>query len=146
MAAVGLTWSLSNCMSRTLEQLENHVWLEPKDSTSLIDTCHRLRRIPIDLLSAGDLRLLLGQRIGVRFLIPRAIELLGEDPLLEATYFPGDLLTAVLRAGEKQFRGFPGIREQLVSIASRAKLLLSSSSDETCLHHELLLLLVEYES
>ncbi|MBM4075722.1 MAG: hypothetical protein FJ267_08785, partial [Planctomycetes bacterium] len=79
-------------MTRTLEQLENDVWPEPEVHTSLIDSCHRLRRVPIDTLDPSDIRLLLGQRIGVRHLVPRAMEFLDAEPLLDASHFPGDLL------------------------------------------------------
>jgi CDI immunity proteins len=132
-------------MTLTLEQLENDVWPEPSVRTSLIDTCHRLRRVPIHTLTAGDIRLLLGQRIGVRHLVPRAIELLREDPLLDASYDAGDLLIAVLRADDNRFLGFPKIREQLVAIASLAKQRISGSEVDAASHHELSVLLTEYE-
>ena len=53
-------------MSPTLEQLERDVWPSPEVHTPLIDACHRLRKVPIDSLTAADVRMLLGQRIGVR--------------------------------------------------------------------------------
>lgn len=130
--------------SRTLEQLENDVWPEPSVHTNLIDTCHRLRKIPLNALSAGDVRILLGQRIGVRHLVDRAIEFLNEDPMLEASFYPGDLLTAVLRADLNRYRGFPSIRNQLVAIAWRAKQSILERS-EVPIFPELAELLTEYE-
>ena len=41
---------------------------------------------------------MIGQQISLRFLIPRAIDVLRTNPLAEGDYYPGDLLTAVLRA------------------------------------------------
>jgi hypothetical protein len=108
-------------MTATLEQLEGDIWPDPEVRTSLIDSCHRLRKVPIDTLTAGDIRMLLVQRIGAKHLASRAIELLDSDPMLDASFFPGDLLIAVLRADVNRYRGFPQLRRQLVSIASRAK-------------------------
>lgn len=132
-------------MAHTLEQLEGDVWPEPDVHTSLIDTCHRLRRVPIDLLAPGDIRILLGQRIGVRHLVPRAIDFLDADPLIDASYFPGDLLTAVLRADDNRFRGFPAIRNQLLIISSRARKIMSESNEAPRSHQELSALLTEYD-
>lgn len=132
-------------MAPTLEQLENDIWLEPDVRTSLVDACHRLRKIPIDALSAGEIRLLLGQRIGVLHLAPQAIQLLEVDPMLDATFFPGDLLTAVLRADNNRYRGFPELRSRLITIVSRVKRSISEI-DEMCESlRDLLILLPEYE-
>ena len=105
----------------TLEQLDGDEWPEPDVRTSLIDTCHRLRKIDIGELEAGDLRILLGQRIGTRHLIEHAIGFLQNDPLVDATFYPGDLLIAALKADDNGYRGFPLIRNQLVAIAMQAR-------------------------
>ena len=132
-------------MTPTLEQLENDIWPEPDVHTSLIDTCHRLRKIPIDDLGAGDIRMLVGQRIGVRHLVPVAIQLLDADPMLDAALYPGDLLTAVLRADANYYRGFPKLRNQLVSIASRAQQSISELDELPRSLQELVTILREYE-
>ncbi len=88
--------------------------------------------------------MLLGQGIGVRFLVPRAIELLDLDPMLEASIYSGDLLTAVLGADENRYRGFPQIRSKLVDLAIRAKQAMSTSDDEFLSHQQLLALLSDY--
>jgi CDI immunity proteins len=41
---------------------------------------------------------MIGQQISLRFLIPRAIDVLRTNPLAEGNYYPGDLLNAVLGA------------------------------------------------
>ena len=88
--------------------------------------------------------MLLGQRIGVRFLVPRAIELLDLDPMLEASFYPGDLLAAVLGADVNRYRGFPQIRSKLVDLAFRAKHAMTKSDDELSSHQQLLALLSDY--
>ncbi|WP_406643133.1 contact-dependent growth inhibition system immunity protein [Amycolatopsis sp. WGS_07] len=82
----------------SLQQLENSARADPPTgATRLIETVHRLRRKPIALLTAEDVRLLLGQRVGVPFLVPRALAMLEQDPLREGDLYPGDLLASTLR-------------------------------------------------
>jgi hypothetical protein len=44
---------------------------------------------------------MIGQGIGLPFLMPLAVERLEEEPLAAGDYYPGDLLQAVLRADEE---------------------------------------------
>jgi hypothetical protein len=84
---------------RTLEELDGQNWGEPETApTEMVARCLRLRRTPLQALGHGDLRLLIGQQIGLRYLVPRALELLSNNPLMAAEYYPGDLLCALLRA------------------------------------------------
>ena len=53
--------------------------------------------MPLTELSVEDLRLLIAQRIGLRFVVPLALERLAVDPLVGGDFYPGDLLTVVLR-------------------------------------------------
>ncbi|AGL14299.1 contact-dependent growth inhibition system immunity protein [Actinoplanes sp. N902-109] len=83
---------------QTLEQIEGDAWGEaPANATKLIATVHRLRREPVGMLSVEDLRVLVGQRVGVAVVVPLALGILERDPLAEGDFYPGDLLTAVLR-------------------------------------------------
>jgi hypothetical protein len=82
----------------SLEQIEKNAWgPAPKDATGLMRTVHDLRTKPIGELEPGDIRVLLGQQEGVNVLAPRALAMLEHEPLLEASYYPGDLLVTVLR-------------------------------------------------
>ncbi|WP_370950289.1 contact-dependent growth inhibition system immunity protein [Amycolatopsis sp. cg5] len=83
---------------RSLEDVEGERWGgPPADATRLIAEVHRLRQVPIAELTVEDLRLLIGQQIGLAVLVPVAIEVLQRDPLAEGDMFEGDLLRAVLR-------------------------------------------------
>ncbi|MEU0536887.1 contact-dependent growth inhibition system immunity protein [Amycolatopsis tolypomycina] len=95
--------------SRSLEQLEGDSWgAPPADATRLISTAYALRRKPVGDLSAEDLRLLLGQHIGVETLVPLALTMLEDDPLAEGDFYPGDLLVAVLKAPATHWPAHPG--------------------------------------
>ena len=84
-------------MHKTLEQLEKDIWGKPEFGSHLVTTCHALRRKPIGELGVEDLRILLGQDIGTRYLLPLAKAVLRDDPLAEGDLYPGDLVEAVLR-------------------------------------------------
>ncbi|CAM5354921.1 contact-dependent growth inhibition system immunity protein [Streptomyces hirsutus] len=82
---------------RSLEELERDRWPAPSaDDTRLVATAHALRRRPIGELTVEDMRLLIGQDIGLPHLLPLALEVLRENPMAEGHMYEGDLLSAVL--------------------------------------------------
>lgn len=82
--------------TKTLTELEGDDWGEPEFHSSLVIRCHELRKKPLNDFSTEDLRLLIGQKFSLDYLIPIAIEYLKEDLLVEGMYYPGDLLFNVL--------------------------------------------------
>ncbi|MFZ5891909.1 MAG: contact-dependent growth inhibition system immunity protein [Myxococcota bacterium] len=86
---------------KTLDELDPPAWGEPEYSSHLVTTCHRLRKKPIGSFTAEELRIMIGQSIGLEHLIPRALVLLEADPLTAGDYFPGDLLQNVLSVESK---------------------------------------------
>jgi hypothetical protein len=102
---------------RTLEELEGVDWGAPASApTSLVARCLALRRVPLSTLGPGDLRLLLGQQIGLEFLVPKALELVAERPLQEADLYPGDLLSVLLRVDKAFWQNHPTELQWLLSI------------------------------
>ena len=84
--------------ARTLEELDGENWGEPEAApTPMVARCLRLRRTPLHLLSQGDLRLLISQKIGLKYTVPKAVKLVSEDALIQAEYYPGDLLCALFQ-------------------------------------------------
>ena len=83
---------------RTLNDLDPPAWPAPSpdDPTELVRRCNELRPTPLAEFDVEDLRMMVGQQISLRYLIPRAITSLEANPLAEHMY-PGDLLGAVLR-------------------------------------------------
>lgn len=83
---------------QTLECLENDLWppLQGNEYTHLVITCHTLRKKPICQFTVEDCRMMIGQEIGLPYLIPLAIEKLTENVFVEGNYYPGDLLKTVL--------------------------------------------------
>ncbi|MGH3874909.1 MAG: contact-dependent growth inhibition system immunity protein [Pseudonocardiaceae bacterium] len=83
---------------RSLEDLEESFWgPAPAEATQLVRKVYELRRKPVADLTAGEIRILVNQGVGLGILLQRAVGFLREAPLLEADVYPGDLLAAVLR-------------------------------------------------
>lgn len=95
----------NNWKFKSLESLEKDYWDDvPKDESLLVSTCHGLRKQPLNTFSTEDLRLMIGQNIGLKFLIPLAIEFLEKNILAEGDLFRGDLLKSVLTSAESYWR------------------------------------------
>ena len=106
--------------NRTLSELKDRDIAKPKESTYLLDTTYRLRGVPLREFSAEDLRVMIGQNIGLQYLVPLALERLQHHSLAHGDYFPpGDLLAAILRADQKFWRDHPKWRAQLQEITER---------------------------
>jgi hypothetical protein len=83
--------------ARTLDELEGIEWGPPTYGSALVRNVHRLRRVPLKQYRLEDLRLMIGQQVGVRYLVPRALDHLEAHPLASGDFYPGDLLAAVAR-------------------------------------------------
>ncbi len=57
---------------RRLQELEASDWGEPEYGSHLVTTCHRLRRTPVRDFTVGELRIMIGQGIGLPWLVPLA--------------------------------------------------------------------------
>lgn len=101
----------------SLEQIEGQSWGDaPPGSTRLMTTVHSLRRKPIGELTAEDYRVLVAQKVGLEVLVPRTLQLLQRDPLLEGEYYPGDVLSAVLRVPADYWAHHPDQRASLDAV------------------------------
>src|SRR5690349_2817974 len=85
----------------------------PEDATALVRRVHTLRTVPLRSLSTGDLRVLIAQDVARQTLVPIAVGMLRDRPLLEGDFYPGDLLLAVLRVPEAHWSAHP---EQLAAL------------------------------
>ena len=107
----------------TIEQLERDVWPDPApDASSLVRRCTELRRKPVSAFTVEELRIMLGQTLGVSALLPRAVRVLCADPLAEGDFYPGDLLTVVLRLPGTAWTGLEPERQRLASVLAEARL------------------------
>jgi hypothetical protein len=105
--------------TKSLQQLDGEDWGEPTYDTHLVTECHRLRRVPLDQFTVENLRIMIGQQIDLEYLLPLALEHLRADPLAEGAYYPGDLLSAVLRAGREIWQHHPDWQSEVAGMAAR---------------------------
>lgn len=94
-----------------LERLPKEPILE--DDTNLMMKCKELRAKRLIDFSVEDLRIMIGQKIGIKFLVPVALEKLEEDILAQGDFFPGDLLMNVLRLNKEFWEQEPKLYKQL---------------------------------
>ncbi len=95
--------------SKSLQELENDDWGDPHGPTGMVIRCMRLRRVPVRDLTADDCRLLLGQEIGVRFVLPVALDYLFKNPLESGIGDTGALMRRVLELPTAFWQNHPNL-------------------------------------
>jgi hypothetical protein len=78
---------------------------------------HALAESSATALSDADVRLLIGQGIGLKYLVPKALGRLVVEPLPQTDYYPGDLLSALLGIQREYWIQSPKELDCLRSIA-----------------------------
>jgi contact-dependent growth inhibition (CDI) system CdiI-like immunity protein len=86
----------------------------------LLSQLRRLRTLPLKQLRIEDIRLLIGQSLGLEFLVPIALDHLEAHPLAAGDFYPGDLLKNVMEAPEWFWDSHPELRDRLVNSLERA--------------------------
>ena len=88
---------------KSLENLEKKTWpaLSSDEGSYLFKTCNSLRKKQLQDFTTEDLRIMIGQEIGLYFLMPLAIETLTDNLFAEGDYYEGDLLKSVLDVDTK---------------------------------------------
>lgn len=87
-----------NWRQKSLESLEQKTWppLNSDEGSYLIRTCNSLRKKQLQDFTTEDMRIMIGQEIGLYFLMPLAIEKLTDNIFAEGGMHEGDLLKSVL--------------------------------------------------
>lgn len=107
-------------LTKTLEELEECDWGEPDYPSYLVQTCHRLRRRRLQDFTTEDLRIMIGQGIGLEYLVPLAIQDLERNPLAEGDFYPGDLLHNVLSVPVDFWQARPDLKRTMEQVIDRA--------------------------
>jgi hypothetical protein len=103
--------------SRCLNELEGDSWVDlGGETTPLVRRCHSLRTKPIGQFSVEDLRIMIGQQMGLPFVVPIALEVLGRQPLASGDFYTGDLLSNVLRISSDFWRQHPDLHARASEI------------------------------
>ena len=110
-------------LNKSLQELENCDWGEPTNDSQLIVTCHKLRRVPLKLFNVENLRIMIGQNIGLHFLVPLALKHLHAYPLAQGDFYPGDLLVSLLRVETNFWTQHPDYCEEIHQIVQTVLLM-----------------------
>jgi hypothetical protein len=105
---------------QTLEELDGQRWAPPDVETSLAQTVHRLRRVPLGQFEPRDLWVMIGQGVGLPYLIPKALTLLERDAFVEADVSTGDLLIQVFGVDDAFWQKSPALRRRAVAVLDTA--------------------------
>ncbi len=109
----------SPLQTKSLDELEDTDWSAPDYGSFLVQRCHALRSVPIGEMSIEDLRLLIGQNIGLKFLIPIAMEKLEANPYAQGDYYPSDLLYVIVRSCQSEWPEPEKYRQRLKAVCRR---------------------------
>jgi hypothetical protein len=104
---------------KTLNEIEGHDWGEPDFGSHLVTTCHELREKPVSSFTVEDLRIMIGQNIGLDYLIPLALETLEDNILSEGDFYCGDLLDVVLRVDKEFWKSNPTYKNELIGMLEK---------------------------
>jgi len=115
---------------RTLQELDGEDWGEPTYNSYLVSTVHTLCRKPLEEYTIEDLRIMIGQNIGLAYLIPLALEKLRNNLLAEGDYYPGDLLKSVLGTESSFWKIHPDLYEAVEEVLDKAVNLLNDLTED----------------
>ena len=104
-------------LDRTLDELDPPRWAAPAaDATHLVHKVHELRRLALRELRPADLHMLITQRVALPHVLPLAVRVLLQDPLLDAHFYEGDLLLAAVAAPASAWALFPDLAARLRAV------------------------------
>lgn len=101
---------------RTLEELEGRRWPDPPvDTAALVRNVHELRRRPLGTLEPHELARLIGQDVGLPWLLPLAVEIIRNTAPQQAEggWFDDDLLYAVVTRKPDLWAAAPELAREL---------------------------------
>jgi len=96
-------------LSKTLQELEDNDWGEPPFSSHLVTECYRLRRVPLRDFTVEDLRIMIGQKNNLDYLVPLALDHLEANPFAEGNFYEGDLLWYTNRIPAEFWNTYPDL-------------------------------------
>lgn len=108
--------ALGSAVNKSLEELENSFWEHNDFGSYVVKTVQAARKKPLRELSNEEIRVLTGQRVGLKYILPLAVAILKHEPLAEIRFFEGDLLECALRLSPADWNDNPDELRELESI------------------------------
>jgi hypothetical protein len=117
-------------LSKSLEELEGKKIDRPDFDSNLARECVRLWSTPISELSTENLRILIGQNLGLTYLVPVALNILSKNLFAEGDMYKGDLLANVAKISDEFWSRHQDLNNQLVDIKIDIEEIYETISDE----------------
>lgn len=114
-------------MNKSIEELENFRWEDSDFDSYVVRTVQAARKKPLSELSNEEIRVLVSQKVGLKYILPIAVEILKRNPMIEVSLYEGDLLSCVLRLSPSDWNDNP---EELSEFRSIVQVNQSASDEE----------------
>ncbi|MFE7626600.1 contact-dependent growth inhibition system immunity protein [Streptomyces sp. NPDC057509] len=106
-------------LDRTLDDLDPPRRPAPPSATThLARKVRALRRVPLGELRPADLCTLVSQQVALPYVVPLAVRLLLDEPLIDAYFYEGDLLLATVSVPATVWALLPDLADQLRAVVS----------------------------
>ncbi len=117
-----------NILEQSLNQLEKKAPDEnlPDEISSLMEREIELAKKPLKDFTPENLRFMIQQKLGWKYLIPMAIEVLVENPFISGDFYEGDLLEAVVSADKEFWENNADLWYQVEEIIYNAELIIET--------------------
>ena len=96
---------------------------QENEESTLSERCNKIWDISFANLKPSDIRLLIDQSIGLDDVVPIAIGILEENPLIEAEFYRGDLLKAVFGISKEYWSRHDELFVRAVELKSEIEIL-----------------------
>lgn len=94
-------------MNKSIEELENSRWEDSDFDSYVVRTVQTARKKPLSELSNEEIRVLVSQKVGLKYILPMAVTILKHNPMMETSLYEGDLLGCVLRLSPSDWNDNP---------------------------------------
>lgn len=108
-------------LAKSIDELDRVRSTEPGDApTQMVRDIYRSRRKPLIELRSDEIGQLVAQLDGLPWILDLVFPKLRSNPLFEGGYYPGDVLSNLLRADDIIWKDRPEYRDELPSLYWRA--------------------------
>ncbi|GAB5566121.1 MAG: hypothetical protein Wins2KO_31840 [Winogradskyella sp.] len=110
-------------LDKTLKQLEGLKQTKKIEFKSyVLEKSSELLNKKLKHYNNEDLRLMISQNCGLKYLVPLAVNILKINPLVEANFYEGDLLFAILSVDENFWNEYPNLKEEIIQLFTKGEI------------------------
>ena len=116
-------------LGKSLQDLGEKKLDDPGFDSNLVRECLSLYKTPLGKLTAENLRLLIGQKIGLSYTVPLALSLLEDNPTISGDMYYCDLVLTVAKLPDEFWESNPDLNNRVVEITHEAESLAESLNE-----------------